>query len=102
MTSAAVLEKAERLRSAGRVRRVSEAAYLVTGDHGTYAVELEGGRAARCDCQAYGECSHMYAVAAELRAEREPASADPFDYLLDPEPADVDVDEIFACARGEG
>ena len=37
----------------------------VVGDHGTYVVEHEGRW--RCDCPAYGPCSHAIAIARVAR-----------------------------------
>lgn len=67
--STAVIEKAQRLLGNGHVREVpTTRTFLVDGDHGQYAVLLNGDDAA-CTCPATGVCAHLTAVLLQLREE---------------------------------
>ncbi len=69
MAKESIEQKAQRLYESGAVEKVGEGEYRVKGSTGEYRVK-DG----RCECPAYGRCSHAVAVelaqAAEL-SERE-------------------------------
>lgn len=77
-----VIPKAERLRSEGKVRVLSNArSYQVDGDHASYLVTITnpdtlavrdnfpGPPAAWCSCPATGACSHLAAALVSRVAE---------------------------------
>ncbi len=66
MAKESIEQKAQRLFEGGAVEKVGENEYRVHGSTGEYTM-----RGGRCECPAFGRCSHAVAVELAQAAERE-------------------------------
>lgn len=71
VASSKVLDKAIRLRESGKVVEIPQTrVFEVEGDTGIYRVTVypsKSGQAADCTCLAHGPCSHVLAVALQMK-----------------------------------